>query len=69
MSSNNFFIKSFSIYIYMVITKVSNLSIFRLMVIFQSLSKQEKTKKKQYGLERYKNLPEDEKQGLIEKIL
>ena len=53
----------------MVITKVSNLSIFRFMVIYQSLSKQEKKKKKQYGLERYKNLPEDEKQSLIEKIL
>ena len=61
---------SSNIYIYyMVITKVSNLSIFRFMVIYQSLSKQEKKKKKQYGLERYKNLPEDEKQSLIEKIL
>ena len=28
--------------------------------------KEEKEKKRQYGLERYKNLPEDEKQKLFE---
>ena len=32
----------------------------------QSLSKEEKEKKRQYGRERYKNLSEDEKQKLVE---
>ena len=33
---------------------------------YQSLSKEEKAKKEQYGRERYKNLSEDEKQKLVE---
>ena len=33
---------------------------------YQSLSEVEKEKKKQYGREPYKNLPEDEKQKLVE---
>ena len=33
---------------------------------YQSLSKEEKVKKRQYGRERYKNLPADEKQKLVE---
>ena len=32
---------------------------------YQSLSKEEKKKKQQYGRERYKNLPENEKQKLV----
>ena len=32
----------------------------------QSLSEVENEKKKQYGHEQYKNLPEDEKQKLVE---
>ena len=32
----------------------------------QSLSKEEKEKKQQYGLERYKNLPGHKKQKLVE---
>ena len=32
----------------------------------QSLSKEGKDKKEQYGLEQYKNLPKDEKQKLVE---
>ena len=32
----------------------------------QSLSKEEKEKKQQYGGKRYKNLPEDENQRLVE---
>ena len=32
---------------------------------YQSLSKEEKETKQQYGHERYKNLPEDEKQKLV----
>ena len=33
---------------------------------YQSLSKEKKEGKWQYGHERYKNLPEDEKQKLVE---
>ena len=33
---------------------------------YQSLSKEENEKKGQYGREGYKNLPEDEKQKLVE---
>ena len=33
---------------------------------YQSLSKEKKAKKLQYGLEQYKNLPEDEKQKFVE---
>ena len=32
---------------------------------YQSLSKEGKEKKQQYGHEKYKNLPEDEKQKLV----
>ena len=32
---------------------------------YLSLSKKEKRKKRQYGSERYKNLPEDKKQRLV----
>ena len=34
--------------------------------IYQSLSKEAKEKKQHYGGEWYKNLPEDEKQKLVE---
>ena len=34
--------------------------------VFLSFSKEEKEKKRQYGHERYKNLPQDEKQKLVE---
>ena len=38
--------------------------------IYQSLSKEEKYKKRQYGYERYKNLPKEEKNLLsIEKSI
>ena len=33
---------------------------------YQSLSKEEKEKKRQYGRERHKNLPEDETQKLVD---
>ena len=32
---------------------------------YQSISKEEKAKKRQYGPERYENLPEDNKQKLL----
>ena len=33
---------------------------------YQNLSEEEKHKKRQYGREPYRSLPEDEKQGLVE---
>ena len=36
------------------------------MKICHCLSREEKEKKQQHGRERYKNLSEDEKQGLVE---
>ena len=40
--------------------KISNIS------KYQSLSKEDQEKKQQYGRERYKNLPEYEKEKLVE---